>query len=308
MRSVYCCFFSDLDHALDAGKMTHVTQYPPRRRRQNVGPDELCLPVVNLGASLKPENQDLDEIWTYSSEPSPLYRQNYQNVNERQTPASKSPEYKNIYELSRAYKTSLPLNKGYWKIPGLSKNLIGDHSKGSGTHLKEKGVYEAKFRKWYNNNVHENTVILPPMQTSTRENVYDAAKVAEKNYIWRHTHVSNPFKRFSRSEIHLPRIYSNCLGCRECRRIYTNEIFTENYLSRNNKSPMCCKSPDMADSSVGIHHCDVLGERYCKNCIEKRNKRFSRQLENSIFSVTDKHVKSPHYNPHSKLNPFYTTK
>ena len=277
-----------------------MTQHPQKRRRQIVRPDEITLPVVHLGASLKPENHDLDELWTYSPAPSPLYsKTSPKSDKDTQTPVPKSPKHKNIFELSNAYKTSLPLNKGYWKIPGLSTNLIGFHSKESlsKTASKDKGVYERKFRNWYNNCLHDNPRMLPPIQnsTSTRENVYDATKVAEKKYISRQIHVSSPYKRFSRSEVHLPKIYSNCLGCRECRRNYTGEIFTENYLSRNDKSPMCCKSPDMTFSSIGRHHCDVLGERYCKDCIEKRNKRFSRKLEDNILSLSG--INNTHYSP-----------
>ena len=145
-----------------------MTQHPLKRRRQIVRPDKITLPVVHLGASLKPENNDIDELWTYSPAPSPLYsKTSPKSDKDTQTPVPKSPKHKNIFELSNAYKTSLPLNKGYWKIPGLSTNLIGFHSNKeslSKTVSKEKDVYERKFRNWYNNCLHGSPGRLPPIQ------------------------------------------------------------------------------------------------------------------------------------------------
>lgn len=267
---------------------TQMTQKAPGRRRLNTSgiTGEMRLSVVHLGTTLKAENHDVDDVWSYSAEQGSGGHREIRK-------SSKSP-YKNMYELSRKNKNDIPLNKGYWKIPGLSSNLLGDYSKDflSKKHLKGKGIYEAKFRKWYSTLEQEKSLILPPIKTTTlaHDSVFDPSKLEEKNYISQHLSSSSPLKRFARDQVHLPRIYSNCLGCRDCRRTYTNEIFIENYLTRNNILPMCGKSPDEPGNISGIHHCDVLGERYCKNCIEKRNRRFSQQLEDSVVGSDMKYT------------------
>lgn len=259
-----------------------MAQRTLKRKRKKADPREVYLPVVQLGTTLKSENDDVDDIWTISTE------DRHMEKCQPKHSQGKNPTYRNIYEFSQKHRTNIPLHKGYWKIPGLTNNLLGGHSEDflAKRHLKEKGLYETKFRNWYSRLVHENTVVLPPIQTSTRaqENVTDSKGLSEKNYILSHLHNSGPVKRFARDEIHFPSVFSNRMGCRECRRIYTSEMFTENYLSRNLTSPACCKSPDEVENRIGIHHCDVLGERYCKKCTEKRNRRFSKALEESVPS------------------------
>ena len=246
--------------------MTQTTQRRPQRRRQIVKPDEISLPVVHLGASLKPESHDLDELWTYSPSPSPEFSKKCQrNDKNRKTPVPKSPRHKNMLELSQAYKTSLPLSKGYWKIPGLSTNIIGYHSKDtlSDTSGVENGAYERKFRMWYNNCFHGNHGLLPPIGTMTKANgnIGDSTNILEKNSILMQVHDSSPHSRISGSDIYSPRIYSNSPQCKKSRRMYTRETFTDNCSLRNNKFPECSESPDIG-VHMGSHHGDVLSEIY----------------------------------------------
>ena len=263
-----------------------MTQKATRRKQQKPLQDEVCLPVVQLGTTLRSENGSVDNFWAYTAEKRLTGLPGLKHAQG----TSRYPKYKNMYEFSKRNKSIIPLHKGYWKIPGLSKNILVNHSDEgfAKKHLKERGMYETKFRDWYSRLVHENTVVLPPIKTSTRvrEDVPDSTKLSEKNYISKQLLQPGSVKQFEQHELRFPYIDSKGTMCRECQRNNTGSVLGT-YLPRSNKSPGYCKSPDMVGHVVEKDHCDVLGERYCKKCTEKQYKRFSKEIEQSLLSTSD---------------------
>ncbi|KAH3736331.1 hypothetical protein DPMN_042894 [Dreissena polymorpha] len=159
-----------------------------------------------------------------------------------------------------------------------------------------------KFHRCISRLLHENTVILPPIETSERvkSNVYDPSNLHEKIYVFRRYKGTGQRESFVRDEMHIPDIYPQCFACLECQKQYTSEVYSQSLTKRNSKSPECLSTSILTSylesnktvltsksgkrRTLRRQHCDVLGERYCQSCMELRNKGFSRQIEDSLMN------------------------
>lgn len=257
-----------------------------------------CLPrIVQLGGTLPTNRADTDDIWT------PVFPEKINmtiSTNDRAQNA-RCAKYKNLYEYDRKHKDIFNLKKNLWKIPGLGNNFLPFQKKSQGSSEEVIGLYRPKFHRWYSRLVHENTVVLPPIETSRRstENMHDPSNLKEKNYIAEQHHRIDPRERFTRDELFIPDVYSQCLTCRECRRQYANDVFVQSRALRADCIPICSFAGDSRKrTTCNRQHCDVLGERYCKSCMELRNKNFSLQIEGKLLNncdLNEVHYKSAFY-------------
>lgn len=248
--------------------------------------------IVQLGGTLPTSHADTGDIWTpVIPEKDEMTISTYgraQNV--------KCAKYKNLYEYDRKHKNMFSLKKNLWKIPSLGNNFLPFQKKSQGSSEEVIGLYRPKFHRWYSRLVHENTVVLPPIETSRRanDNVHDPSNLNEKKYIAEQHHRIGPRERFTRDELYIPDVYSQCLTCRECRKQYANDVFVQSRALRADCIPICNFAGDSRKRTMrNRQHCDVLGERYCKSCMELRNKDFSLQLEDKLLINSD--LKQVHF-------------
>lgn len=254
---------------------------------------EILPKVVQLGGSLPSKRAYENKIWTPTS--SERKETTSKNVNE--LPNVKCRKFKNLFEYNQKYKDTFNLKRNLWKIPSLGNNFLPFQNKGPHKTSEEVvGLYRPKFQRWYSRLVHENTVILPPIETSERVkyDLNDPNNLNEKKYIAEQHQKTGPRERFTRDELYIPDVYSQCFTCRECRKEYANDVFNQTCGLRSDTMPLCHSSTESAKrEGLRRQHCDVLGERYCKACIEKRNKSFSLKIEDKLLNNND--LKKVHY-------------
>lgn len=265
--------------------------------RQDVGKKlekkrEVLPTVVQLGGTLPSRSTYENEIWTPV-----IPERKMASKNSNAVQSVKCRKFKNLYEYNKKYNDAFNLKRNLWKIPSLGNNFLPFQNKGPHTTSEEViGLYRPKFQRWYSRLEHENTVILPPIETSERVkyNVNDPCNLKEKKYIEEQSKQTGPRERFTRDELYLPGVYSQCFTCRECRKDYANDVFIQTWEFRNENTPLCHSNMDSARRATSKRqHCDVLGERYCKSCIEKRNKNFSLNIEDKLLNNND--LRKVHY-------------
>lgn len=142
------------------------------------------------------------------------------------------------------------------------------------------GLYSKQVDRLYNLLTRQNSIILPPIQTSRRmkHNVYDEDKLKEKRYIMSDVFTEGKMARYARDQCYVPSVYTKFLSCRTCKKSFMDNKYMEDYKLRNNKNPHCSNS-SRTDKS---HFCDVLGKRCCAQCIESENRLFSRGIEERL--------------------------
>lgn len=260
--------------------------------RKSEDKKELLPTVVQLGSTLPVNRAYENEIWTQvipDSKNSSPRSDTMQNVRCR--------KFKNLYEYNKKHNDKFNLQRNLWKIPSLGNNFLPFKKKGNNSPSEEVvGLYRPKFHRWYSRLVHENTVILPPIETSERvkDEIPDSVNLNEKKYIIDQQKREGPRERFARDELFFPNVYNQCFTCRECRKQYANDVYSQTWLSRNATSPTCYTTSSTGRRAVlKRQHCDVLGERYCRACIEKRNKNFSLQIEDKLLNNND--IDKVHY-------------
>ncbi|XP_045198856.2 uncharacterized protein LOC123553177 [Mercenaria mercenaria] len=261
------------------------------RTRQDLGrkfenKKEVLPTVVQLGSTLPAKRAYENDIWT------PFIPERKEiSPRTESLHTVKCPKFKNLYEYNKKHNDKFNLKRNLWKIPSLGNNFLPFQKKSPHSSSEEViGLYRPKFHRWYSRLVHENTVVLPPIETSERvkDDVPDSSKLSEKKYIVEQHKRTGPRERFTRDELYIPNVYSQCFTCRECQKQYANDVFNQTWQLRNASTPTCNTSNSSAKRAVlKRQHCDVLGERYCKSCIEKRNKNFSLQIEDKLLNSND---------------------
>ena len=253
---------------------------------------EMQPPIIQLGCQLPFKRREDPPTWSpidpklsdaYFPTPTP------KDANDKL--ADVCPKFRNLFEYNIKHKDTYSEGKKLWKIPSIGNNILPKTEKLTRRNSNEDiGLYKPQFDRWYSRIVHENTVILPPLKTSTRlqEKTLDPTDVKEKRYVFKAFANTGPRERFVRNELYLPDVYSECFTCRECQNQYSSDVYIQTLKRRNSKSPNCVStstSPQRQRSfSDKRQRCDVLGERYCQSCIERRNRLFSLQVEDSLLN------------------------
>lgn len=257
---------------------------------------EMLPKIVQLGATIPVKRKQADDTWMPILT-EPKVTSSSSNMTSQTT---KCQKFKNLFEYNKKYNDKFNLKRNLWKIPSMGNNFLPFQKKGDPDSADEAtGLYRPNFQNWYSRLVHENTVILPPIETSgrVRENFHEPTNLLEKKYILKQMKNTGPRERFLRDEIHLPDVYSQCFTCKECQREYVNDVYVQTWKQRNDVTPLCTVKTRHGESgrraSRKKQHCDVLGERYCRACIERRNKNFSLNIENKLARSKD--MKSVHY-------------
>ncbi|XP_052811335.1 uncharacterized protein LOC128238985 [Mya arenaria] len=279
--------------------------------QSKTGPRKKVLPkIVQLGHQLPVKRPDELDVWTpvdvsgeiMSSECSHSYRASDGADKHR------CPKFKNLFEYNIQHGDKYQIGRRLWKIPSIGNNFMPFHDKHSKSSEKDEiAMYRPKFQRWYNRLVHENTVILPPIETSERvkDNVFESNNFNEKKYVLKRNKNTGPRERFVRDEMYLPDAYSTCFTCKECHKQYASDAYVQTWAKRNQLSPTCTTTTTSSINGASTYrrngrsienrgqHCDVLGERYCQACVEWRNKMFSLQVEDKLANSND--LKKVHY-------------
>ena len=279
--------------------MTELTidRLLPKRQRQEIQKKELVPRVVQPGARLPSLHRDVTDVWT------PLFPGTRERDKKEETEqeaklsdrsvSSRQQKYKNLFEYKQRHKADFGLKTNLWKIPNYSRNVLPTstvEANDSKSKMKISGLYEQNFQRWYGRLVHENTVILPPIETSVRakENVFDSTNLTEKKYVMKDKIRTGNLEKFASDEMYLPDVYGQFFTCKECRSNYVKDMFGQRSFKRHKTVPITSRENTRFYKSVAEkQHCDVLGERYCRSCIEKRNKVFFREIEDQLLSVKD---------------------
>ncbi|KAL4232470.1 hypothetical protein ACF0H5_007163 [Mactra antiquata] len=246
--------------------------------------------IIQLGGSL-PASQDVhSRTWTPSVPEKPCKVDRDLNG----SPVVKCPKFKNLNGYSQTYNDSLDIKSKLWLTPEVGNNIQPQGPSLRSQSQETIGLYRRDFQKWYNKLIHENTIVLPPIDTSKRvkETIYDSRNLREKKYIAEVHKQTGPRERFTRDELYVPDVYQQCFTCNECHRQYANDMFARTWSVRNSFKPTC-NSTVKKRTNLMRQTCDVLGERYCKSCIESRNRNFSLKIENKLINNND--LKKVHY-------------
>lgn len=258
---------------------------------------EVLPKIVHLGGTIHPKRKKPTDTWM-PVQPDQVISGVTNHVTSHTT--GRSRKFKNLFEYNKQYNDKFNLKRSLWKIPSMGNNFLPFKQKNDPDSAEEVvGLYRPNFRKWYSRLTHENTLIETPTETSLRirDLVHDPNNLHEKKYILEQMKETGQRERFVRDEIHLPDIYPQCYTCAECKRQYASDVYIQTWKKRNDVTTSCATSTRNGESGKRTlrkkQHCDVLGERYCRSCIERRNKNFSVQIENSITGA--KKVNSIHY-------------
>lgn len=149
----------------------------------------------------------------------------------------------------------------------------------NGQHF-DTGIYSKSVGDLYAVLTRENSIMPPPSQTSERltHRQADMRNLAEKRYIMNDFYKQGKIARFERDEAFIPTVYDEYFRCKRCRKEYVSKLYTEWFSKRNYASPICIKCQN--DENVkNMQFCDVLGKRYCANCVENSNRQFSTNIE-----------------------------
>ncbi|KAH3706059.1 hypothetical protein DPMN_065438 [Dreissena polymorpha] len=146
--------------------------------------------IVQLENALPARFPDELEMWT-------PYVDNGININNARTlpsrtrdSSSKCRKYRNLFEYSQHNEDKLDLTRRLWKLPSIGNNFLPfrkcNSRKSTDAH-EDIARYRPKFNRCISRQVHENTLILPLIETSERvkSNVYDPTNLHEKLYVFR---------------------------------------------------------------------------------------------------------------------------
>ncbi|KAL3883138.1 hypothetical protein ACJMK2_029431 [Sinanodonta woodiana] len=169
-----------------------------------------------------------------------------------------------------------------WKVP----EKFHTQEKYNNNIVIHSGLHDRQFKVFYERLLKENTEMLPPKSKKQPDMVHDCISVQEKQYVNKYVSRTGKMERFFRDEVHVPDVYARFLTCADCRFRYATSIYSQTFAKGNDiSSAMCQKvTPTLTprnSSSSRDQYCDVLGERYCTECIRQRNRNFSLIIENS---------------------------
>lgn len=270
----------------------NVSKIGQKKEKSVIGRKEVAPRIVQLGGSLPAKPHEYySRLWT----PALSEKAEFEQKSVNGLPVVKCPKFKNLFEYSQKYNEALNFKRKLWLTPGVGNNIL-PVKKTSPRPLPDEaiGLYQPDFHKWYNRLVHENTIVLPPIDTSNRmkETVHDSRSLREKKYIAEARRQTGPRERFARDELYVPDVYNQCFTCGECHRQYVNDIYSKTWSLRNSQNTTCSSTTDDR-TNMTRQTCDVLGERYCKACIESRNKNFSLRIEDRLLNNND--LRKVHY-------------
>ncbi|KAK3578556.1 hypothetical protein CHS0354_025270 [Potamilus streckersoni] len=161
-----------------------------------------------------------------------------------------------------------------WKVPA----KFHSQQKYSNNVVAYTGLHDRQFHVFYGRLLKENTVLLPPKFQRLPDMVHDGLSIQEKDYVNKYVSCTGKLERFFRDEVHVPDVYARFLACADCRLQYATNIYTQTFARGNDLSPAMCQK---VKPSSSVQYCDVLGERFCTECIRQRNRNFSLKIENS---------------------------
>ena len=182
-----------------------------------------------------------------------------------------------------------------WNCQGQGSRL----KKGSFT---ERGIYNKSVKGILDLITRENSVMLPPLETSRRvkSNVFDQRDVEEKVYVMGDFNKLGKMHKFSRDEVFIPTIYKEMFSCRECRLKYVSDKYMQAFSQRNGPTPVCRKLESAAANQAQF--CDVLGRRFCHECGEAESREVGKCLISDLEAIatTDNGRSTPEVpEPHS---------
>ncbi|OWF47572.1 uncharacterized protein LOC110454188 [Mizuhopecten yessoensis] len=171
---------------------------------------------------------------------------------------------------------------------GKSRFQKGTHKYGN---ISETGIYNESVDKFYKLVTRENSIMLPPLQTSSRVkfNISNYIDMAEKKYVMRDFQTEGKMSKFARDEVYIPSLNKEMFTCYECRRRYVSDMYTEAFATRNSKKPKCVamatrnnkKNSSIRGRGTRAQFCDVLGKRFCSECGESENRKMRQAILNT---------------------------
>lgn len=146
------------------------------------------------------------------------------------------------------------------------------------------GIYNKSVGDLYSLLTRENSIMPPPLQTSERlsHRKVDLRNLVEKRYIMNDFYKQGKIARFERDEAYIPTVYNEYFKCKQCKKEYISKMYTDWFSKRNDVSPICKKCQN-DENMKNMQFCDVLGKRYCANCVEKSNRQFSTNIERTFL-------------------------
>ncbi|XP_033739784.1 uncharacterized protein LOC117327065 [Pecten maximus] len=172
----------------------------------------------------------------------------------------------------------------FWRNvkPGKARFQPSVHKYGN---ISETGIYNGSVDKFYKLVTRENSIMLPPLQTSGRvkSNISNYVDLAEKHYVMKDFQTEGKISKFARDEVYFPSMNKDLFTCHECRRRYVSDKYTEAFATRNSKKPECAatatskgkrhKKAFVRSRGTRAQFCDVLGKRFCSECGEIENRK-----------------------------------
>ncbi|XP_060079607.1 uncharacterized protein LOC132559021 [Ylistrum balloti] len=183
--------------------------------------------------------------------------------------------------------------------------------------ISENGIYSDSVDKLYKLVTRENSVMLPPLQTSGRikSNISNYIDMAEKKYVMKDFKTEGRISKFARDEVYFPSVNKDLFTCYECRRRYVSDMFTEAFAARNSKKPQCVainapnskkhKKAFVKSRGTRAQFCDVLGKRFCSECGESENRRMGQTILDTYRPERKNDESLRHMTPRKSLNRKY---
>lgn len=200
-----------------------------------------------------------------------------------------------------------------WRNRKSGKNRFqqGVHKYGC---IPETGIYNDKVDKLYKLVTRENSIMLPPLETSGRvkSNISNYVDLAERHYVMKDFQTEGKISKFARDEVYFPNVNKDLFTCYECRRRYVSDKYTEAFVTRNSKKLPCVsitspKSKKHKKSFVKIRgtraqFCDVLGKRFCSECGDLENRKMRQELLDSYQTSKENGGPSGHMTTRRSFN------
>ena len=191
----------------------------------------------------------------------------------------------------KAPRKSSPQRAAPNKIPPLKKtyNILGELTKPArSVHDMEKdNLFDAtKFKKLYLRMAQPKDIPMPgPLECSERfqDLQIEPQLIQEKMLVLGEYLQTSKFQRYRQDRAVIPAGFDDVFRSKTFTRHYVTAMYVDDHekrLQRERTRPSCIRR-----ELSKCHYCDVIGNKYCKSCIESKNKWFGANVERRPLSL-----------------------
>ncbi len=174
-------------------------------------------------------------------------------------------------------------HRNFWSMPDLNNTV---KNKKKSNPMEDNGIYGKKVRSLYNTVVKPTTPKEKSFPTVVKPGVgvvTDGQLLKEKAIVMKDIFSTGRMGNFARDRVVIPTVYPDVLKTKGRKKKYIRDSFTDFVRKGGTKVGLMCSGRDRNESDERCNFCDVMGNKYCSNCIESKTRTFARNYENRYW-------------------------